>query len=159
MYTVSTKEPPLPQMWIETRREYLHNHMQWYAKYEEKCISLAKHMVSRLPSSDSHLSVWKEIIKMSSSPMIQVERSFLAEFLEFLELFIIPALEYSQSSNKDMGFPPGYMASLWPYTMRQQILTLMSFQEYPDRFFPKTCQQKFNSLKEQQHFEFFAKNI
>ena len=37
-------------------------------------------------------TVWKEIIKMSSSPMIQVERSFLAEFLELL---IISALEYS----------------------------------------------------------------
>ena len=97
MYTVSnllTKKLPLPQMWIETRWEYIHNRMQWYTKYmyEEPCISLVKHMVSWLQRSDCHLSVWKEIIKMSSSPMIQVERSFLAEFLELL---IISALEYS----------------------------------------------------------------
>ena len=72
------KELPLPQTWIETRWEYIHNHMQWYTKYEEPCVSLAKHMVSWLRRSDCHLSVWKEIIKMSSSPMIQVERSFLA---------------------------------------------------------------------------------
>ena len=81
-------------------------------------------MAARLPSSDSHLTVWREIIKMSSSPLIQVERSFLADFLD---LFIIPALKYSQSSDIEVDFPPGYMARLWPYTVRQHILSLMSF--------------------------------
>ena len=34
--------PPLPQMWVETRWEYLHKHLQWFSKYDIACLSLAK---------------------------------------------------------------------------------------------------------------------
>ena len=67
------KSPPLPQMWVETRWEYLHKHLRWFSKYEIACLSLAKKMISRLPSSDSHLTVWKDIVKMHLAPLIQVE--------------------------------------------------------------------------------------
>ena len=71
MYTILElldKEPPLPQMWVETRWEY--NHLQWYAQYESPCLSLAKKMIAHLSSSDSHLSIWKNVIKWSSSSLI-----------------------------------------------------------------------------------------
>ena len=108
------KSPPLPQMWVETRWEYLQKHLQWFSKYEIACLSLAKKMISRLPSSDSHFNVWKDTVKMHSTPLIQVERVFLREFLK---IFIIPALEYSQINDADMGFGPGYLARLWPFTV------------------------------------------
>ena len=88
------KEPPLAQMWVETRWKYLHNHLEWCSKYQSACVNLAKKMLLRLPNSNSHLSVWKDIVKMHSVPLIQVERGvFLGEFLK---LFIIPTLEKSQ---------------------------------------------------------------
>ena len=48
-------------------------------------------------------------VKMHSTPLIQVERVFLGEFLK---LFIIPTLEYSQTNDAEMGFGPGYLARL-----------------------------------------------
>ena len=78
-----TEELPLQQMWIETRFEYIHNHMQWYSKYEEPCISLVKHMVSWLQRSDCHLSIWKEIIKMSSYTMIKLKDLSWLNFLNY----------------------------------------------------------------------------
>ena len=159
MYTILgllDKEPPLPQMWVETRWEYLHNHLQWYAQYESPCLSLAKEIIARISSSDSHLSIWKNVIKWSSSPLIQVERAFLAEFLE---IFIISTLKQSQTSDKEICFTPGYLARLWPYSVRQHILQLKSYEEYPDKFFPKTLKLKFNSLKDREQSEFFSKHI
>ena len=94
-------------MWVETRWEYLHKHPQWFSKYEIFCLSLAKKMISRLPISDSHFNVWKDIVKIHSTPLIQVERVFHGEFLK---LFIIPPLEYSQTNDVGMGFGPGYLA-------------------------------------------------
>ena len=44
-------------------------------------------MATHLPCSDSYLTVWKDIVKITSSPLLQAERSLLAEFLE---IFIIP---------------------------------------------------------------------
>ena len=159
MYTILgllDTEPPLPQMWVETRWEYLHNHLHWYAQYESPCLSLVKKMIARLSSSDSHLSIWKNVIKWSSSPLIQVERAFLAEFLE---IFIIPTLKQSQTSDEEMCFTPGYLARSWPYSVRQHILQLKSYEEYLDKFFPKTLKQKFNSLKDHEQSEFFSKHI
>ena len=68
-------------------------------------------MVLHLPNSDSHLSVWKDIVKMHSVPLIQVERLFLGEFLK---LFIIPTLQKSQANDMEMGFGPGYLERLRP---------------------------------------------
>ena len=123
------KAPPLPQMWMETRWEYRHNHLEWYSKYESACVNLAKKMVLHLPNSDSHLSVWKDIVKMHSVPLIQVERVFLEEFLK---LFIIPPLKKSQANDMEMGFGPGYLARLWPFNVRKHMITMKSFQEFPE---------------------------
>ena len=150
------KPPPLPQMWVETRWEYLHKNLEWCNKYGSACLSLARKIVSRLPASDSHLAVWKQVIKVSSSPLIQVEQVFLSEFLD---IFIIPALEYSQSMDKEMGFGPGYLARLWPFTVRKHILTLKSYQEYPSDYFPKTESQILNSLKDAEQARFFRNII
>ena len=150
------KEPPLPQMWVETRWEYLHQHLEWYSKSGSSCLALARKMVTKLPASNSHLNVWKNILKISSSPLIQVERAFLAEFLS---IFIIPALEFSQSRDKEMDSGPGYLARLWPQTVRSHILKLKSYQQFPSTFFPKTEKQLLNSLKESQHIKFFRSSI
>ena len=148
------KAPPLPQMWVETRWEYLHNHLEWYSKYESACVNLAKKMVLHLPNSDSHLSVWKDIVKMHSVPLIQVERVFLGEFLK---LFIIPTLKKSQANDMEMGFGPGYLARLWPFNVRKHMITMKSFQEFPKKFFPETESKLFNSLKDVDHSNFFRK--
>ena len=84
---IHDKPSPLPQMWVETRWEYLHKNLESCNKYGSVCLSLARKIVSRLPASDSRLAVWKQVIKVSSSP--QVEQVFLSEFLN---IFIIPAL-------------------------------------------------------------------
>ena len=146
------KAPPLPQMWVETRWEYLHNHLEWYSKYESACVNLAKKMVLHLPNSDSHLSVWKNIVKMHSVPLIQVERVFL-------KLFIIPTLKKSQANDMEMGSGPGYLARLWPFNVRKHMITMKSFQEFPKKFFPETESKLFNSLKDVDHSNFFRKNI
>ena len=86
IYTVLnllTDELPVPQMWIESRWEYIHNDRQWYTKYEEPYISLVKHMVSWLQRSDCHLSIWKEIIKMSSYTMIKLKDLSWLNFLNY----------------------------------------------------------------------------
>ena len=70
------KKPPLPQMWVETRWEYLHQQLEWYSKYGSFCLALTRKMVTKLPASDSHLNVWKDILKISSSPLIQVVGHF-----------------------------------------------------------------------------------
>ena len=129
------KPPPLPQMWVETRWEYLHKNLEWGNKYGLACLSLTRKIVSRLPASDYDLAVWKQVIKVLSSPLIQVEQVFLSEFLD---IFIIPALEYSQSMDKEMGFGNGYLAQLWPFTVRKHILTLKSYKKYPGDYFPNT---------------------
>ena len=113
-------------------------------------------MIARLPNSDCHLAVWKDILKMASSPLIQVERAFMTEFLE---LFIIPALKYCQSADKEMGFGPGYLARIWPLTVREHILTLECYKEFPCDYFPKTENQLVNSLKDISHQDFFRNHI
>ena len=92
-------------------------------------------MIAHLPSLDSHLNVWKDIVTMHSAPLIQVERVFLTEFLK---LFIIPALEKSQTNDEEMGLDAGYLARLWPFTVRSHILSIKSYQEFPEKFFPAT---------------------
>ena len=44
------KEPPLPQMWVETHREYRHQHLEWCSKYSSSCSALARTMVTKLPA-------------------------------------------------------------------------------------------------------------
>ena len=78
---------------------------------------------------------------------------------EFLGIFIIPALEYSQSVDKEMGFCLGYPARCWPFSVRKHILTLKSYQEYPSDYFPKTESQILNSLKDAELTQFFRNII
>ena len=59
------KEPPLAQMWVETCWKYLHQHLEWYSKYGSSCLALAHKIVTKLPTCDSHLNVWKDILKIS----------------------------------------------------------------------------------------------
>ena len=114
------------------------------------------HKFGRLPSSDSHLNVWKNIVTMHSTPLIQVERVSLTEFLK---IFIIPALEKSQTNDEEMGFDAGYLARLWPFTVRSHVLSIKSYQEFPEKFLPATEVHLKNSLKDVDHAEFFRNNI
>ena len=58
-----------------------------------------------------------------------------------------------------MGFGPGYLDRLWPFTVRQHILTLKSYQEFPEKFFAETEIQSSNSLKDADHIKFFRDYI
>ena len=120
------------------------------------CIILARKMIAHLSSSDSHLNVWKDIVTMLSAPLIQVERVFLTEFLK---LFIIPALEKSQTNDEEMGLDAGYLARLWPFTVRSHILSIKSYQEFPEKFFPATEATWGNFLKDVDHANVFRNNI
>ena len=113
-------------------------------------------MIARLPSSDSHLNFWKDIVTMDSAPLIQVERVFLTEFLK---LFIIPALEKSQTNDEQMGVDAGYLARLWPVTVRSHIVSIKSYQEFPEKIFPATEAHLGNSLKDVDHANFFRNSI
>ena len=59
------KEPPLAQMWVQTCWEYLQsiNILNGTLKYGSSC--LAHVQVTKLPACDSHLNVWKDILKIS----------------------------------------------------------------------------------------------
>ena len=70
------KEHPLPQMWVETRREYRHQHLEWCSRYSSSCLALARTI---MVTNYLHLNVWKDILKISSRPLIQVERAFLVD--------------------------------------------------------------------------------
>ena len=60
------KEPALPQMWVETRWEYLHQHLEWYSKYGSSCLTVARKMVTKLPASDSPLNASQFLVSILS---------------------------------------------------------------------------------------------
>ena len=103
--------PPLPQQWVETRWTYLYENLCWWEKYGSGCLRLADQMIQRLPKSDVHYGVWEAIMRMASHPLIKVQQVFL---LEFLDKFIQPNLKFSQSSDEELHFGPGYLARMWP---------------------------------------------
>ena len=90
------------------------------------------------------------------SPINQVERVFLTEFLK---LFVIPAPEKSQTNDEEMGFDAGYLARSWPFKVRSHILSIKSYQEFPEKFFPATEVHLGISLKDVDHANFFRNNI
>ena len=104
---ILSKEPPLPQSFIDTRWTYYYETLQWHLKYGKACLQLGETVLERMPKSDSHYTVWQNVIKLSSCPMIQVEIKFL---YEFLDKFLIPSLNASQATDQDLGFSSGYLA-------------------------------------------------
>ncbi|RMX54116.1 hypothetical protein pdam_00024809 [Pocillopora damicornis] len=134
---ILSKEPPLPQTFIDTRWTYYHETLQ-------------------LPKSDSHQTIWQDVIELSSSPMIQVEIKFL---FEFLDKFIIPSLNTSQASDAELGFSSGYLARLWPATVLKHHETLSKMLMSPAEYFPLTSQQVKMSLKDPAAINHFHKQV
>ena len=153
---ILSKEPPLPQTFIDTRWTYCHETLQWYLKYGKACLQLAESLLERLSKSDSHQTIWQDVIKLSSSPMIQVEIKFL---FEFLDKFIIPSLNTSQASDAELGFSSGYLARLWPATVLKHHETLSKTLMSPTEYFPLTSQQVKMSLKDPAAINLFHKQV
>ena len=104
---------------------------------EKACLQLAECLLERLPKSDGHQIIWQDVIKLSSSPMNQVEIKLL---FEFLDKFIIPSLNSSQASDAELGFSSGYLARLWPATVLKHHETLSKMLLSPAEYFPLTSQ-------------------
>ena len=58
-----------------------------------------------------------------------------------------------------MEFDAGYLARLWPFTVRSHILSIKSYQEFPEKISPATEVHLGNSLKDVDHANFFRNNI
>ena len=106
---IQSKETPLPQTLIDTRWTYYHETLQGYLKYEKACLEFAERLLQRLPKSDSHQTIWQDVIKLSSSLMIQVE---VKSSFEPLDKVIIPSLNTSQANDAELVFSSGYLARL-----------------------------------------------
>ena len=52
------KEPPLPQMWVETHREYRHQHLEWCGA--PSIVPLVRLLHVQWLQNYLHLNVWKE---------------------------------------------------------------------------------------------------
>ena len=142
---ILSKEPPLPQSFIDTRWIYYYETLQWYFKYDKACLQLAERILERMPKSDSHSAVWQNDMKRYSCPLIQVEIKFL---FEFLDKFIIPSLNASQASDNKLGFSSGYLARLWPAIILKHNETLSKMLMSPSKYFPSTEEQVKLSLKD-----------
>ncbi|XP_068721450.1 uncharacterized protein [Montipora capricornis] len=153
---ILSKEPPLPQSFIETRWTYYHEMLQWYFKYGKACLQLAERILERMPKSDNHSSVWQNVIKLSSCPMIQVQIKFL---FEFLDKFIIPSLNSSQASDEELGFSSGYLARLWPATVLKHNETLSQMLLCPSLYFPLTEEQVQLSFKDPAAIKHFYQEV
>ena len=69
------KEHPLPQIWVETGWEYRHQHLNGASSM----VPLVWLLHVQWLQNYLHLNVWKDILKISSRPLIQVERAFLVD--------------------------------------------------------------------------------
>ena len=153
---ILSKEPPLPQSFIDTRWTYYYETLQWHLKYGKACLQLGETVLERMPKSDSHYTVWQNVIKLSSCPMIQVEIKFL---YEFLDKFLIPSLNASQATDQDLGFSSGYLARLWPATVLKHHETLSKMLMSPSAYFPLTEQQVKMSLKDPAAINHFHQEV
>ena len=153
---ILSKEPPLPQSFIDTRWTYYYETLQWYFKYGKACLQLAERILERMPKSDSHSAVWQNVIKLYSCPLIQVEIKFL---FEFLDKFIIPSLNASQASDNELGFSSGYLARLWPAIVLKHNETLSKMLMSPSKYFPSTEEQVKLSLKDPAAIKHFNQEV
>ena len=83
---ILSKEPPLPQSFIDTR----------WAYHYDTLLGTSERILETMPKSDSHSAVWQNVIKLYSCPLIQVEIKFL---FELLDKFIILSLNASRASD------------------------------------------------------------
>ena len=113
----------------------------WYFKYGKACLQLAERILERMPKSDSHSAVWRNVIKLYSCPLIQVEIKVL---FEFLDKFIIPSL----TRDNELGFSSGYLERLWPAIVLKHNETLSKMLMSQSKYFPSTEEQVKLSLKD-----------
>ena len=154
---ILSKEPPLPQSFIDTRWTYYYETLPWYFKYGKACLQLAECILDRMPKSDSHSAVWQNVINLYSCLLIQVEITFL---FEFLDKFIIPSLNASQASDNELGFSSGYLARLWPAIVLKHNETLSKMLTMsPSKYFPSTEDQVKLSLKDPETIKHFNQKV
>jgi len=125
-------------------------------KYGKACLQLAEGVLEKMPKSDSHYTVWQNVIKLSSCPLIQVEIKFL---YEFLDKFLIPSLNASQATDQELGFSSGYLARLWPATVLKHHETLSKMLMSPSAYFPLTEQKLKMSLKDPAAINHFRQEV
>ena len=153
---ILSKKPPLPQSFIDTRWTYYYETLQWHLMYGKACLQLGETVLERMPKSDSHYTVWQNVIKLSFCPMIQVEIKFL---YEFLDKFLILSLNASQATDQDLGLSSGYLTRLWPSTVLKHHETVSKLLMSPSAYFPLTEQQVKMSLKDPAAINHFHQEV
>ena len=127
---ILSKEPPLPQSFIDTRRAY----------YYKTLLGTSERILETMPKSDSHSAVWQNVIKFYSCPLIQVEIKFL---FEWLDKFIILSLNASQASDNVL----------------KHNATLSKLLMSPSKYFPSTEEQVKLSQKEPAAIKHFNQEV
>ena len=134
---ITTQSPPLPQEFIETRWTYLHEHLEWWNKYGDKCLELGRAVLRRMVTSDSHYDIWRAIIRMAANPILAAERVLLFETLDNL---VIPSLRAAQQSDTELQFSSGYLARSWPARVLLDMAHVRLMIKFPSAGLPKTMQ-------------------
>eukprot|EP00117_Sycon_ciliatum_P005381 scpid48283/ scgid9350/ len=133
------KPPPLPQEFVETRWSYIHASLKWWAKYGTACVKLGKKMLERLPVSETHYSIWSNIVEMAANDRLAAQRTML---LELLDRLIMPGLEKCQIGDTELNFSSGYLARMWPRQVTADINMAQLMLEYPAFALPLTENSK-----------------
>ena len=147
---VLSTSPPLPQEFVETRWSYIHSALKWWNKYGKACVQVGHKVLASLPKSDSHYSIWKEIIQMAANVEIAVQRVLLYEVLERL---IMPASEDCQKGDNELKFSSGFLARSWPVRVLRDTNMARLMYTQPDFALPLTT-AAMQSLPAERHSDF-----
>eukprot|EP00117_Sycon_ciliatum_P050406 scpid42453/ scgid3730/ len=133
---ILSSPPPLPQEFVETRWSYIHASLTWWNKYGHACVKLGHKVLEYLPKSDSHLSIWTEIVEMAANAEITVHRVLL---LEMLDRLIMPGLHDCQKSDEELGFGSGFLAQAWPVRVMMDLNLAKLMATEPEFALPLTA--------------------
>eukprot|EP00117_Sycon_ciliatum_P044581 scpid18064/ scgid32145/ len=141
---ITSVPPPLPQEFIETRWTYIHESLQWWAKYGNACQALGRRIVEKMPKSVNHFGIWEDILRMAANPVLDVERTML---LEVLDRLIMPSLAACQQPDNELQFSSGYLARQWPAKVMLDINIATLMRKHPSFAMPLTDTAKSEKLQ------------
>ena len=136
---ILAKAPPLPQEFVETRWSYIHESLKWWAKHGTACVKLGKKMLERLPVSESHHSIWSNVVATAANDRLTAQRTMLLELLDRLKM---PGLEMCQAGDTELNFSSGYLARMWPRKTSCDINMAQLMLDYPCFALPLTENSK-----------------
>ena len=110
--------PPLPQEFVETRWSYIYEALTWWRRYGQSCVKLGHKILEFLPKSDSHYSIWEEIVQMAANEEIGRHPALL---LEVLDRLVIPGLHDCQGCDGELKFSCGFLARSSPMRVVSDI--------------------------------------